>query len=76
MALRGNIVDPAERGGVAVERGYGLEWSKVGISRTKVDEKVDNSGWRIKIVVDIPTKLSDIGGCPVEPFFPGAESGP
>ena len=25
------------------------EWSKVGIFRTKVDEKVDNSGWRIKI---------------------------
>ena len=49
---------------------------KVGIFRTKVDEKVDNSGWRIKIVADIPTKLSDIGGCPVEPFFPAAESGP
>ena len=32
---------------------YGLEWSKVGIFRTKkVDEKVDNSGWRIKIVAD------------------------
>ena len=44
----------------------------------KVDEKVDNSGWRIKIVADvgIPTKLSDISGCPVEPFFPAAESGP
>ena len=28
------------------------EWSKVGIFRTKVDEKVDNSGWRIKIVAD------------------------
>ena len=41
-----------------------------------MDEKVDNSGWRIKIVADvgIPTKLSDI--CPVEPFFPAAESGP
>ena len=37
---------------VAVERGYGLEWSKMGIFRTKVDEKVDNSGWRIKIVAD------------------------
>ena len=37
---------------VAVERGYGLEWSKVGIFRTKVNEKVDNSGRRIKIVAD------------------------
>ena len=48
------------------------------IFRTKVDEKVDNSGWRIKIVADvgIPTKLSDKSGCPVEPFFPAAESGP
>ena len=36
---------------VAVEK-YGLEWSQVGIFRTKVDEKVDNSGWRIKIVAD------------------------
>ena len=34
---------------VAVEK-YGLEWSQVGIFRTKVDEKVDISGWRIKIV--------------------------
>ena len=50
----------------------------MGIFRTKVDEKVDNSGWRIKIVADvgIPTKLSVISGCPVEPFFPAAESGP
>ena len=48
------------------------------IFRTKVDEKVDNSGWRIKIVADvgIPTKLSDKSGCPVGPFFPAAESGP
>ena len=48
------------------------------IFRTKVDEKVDNSGWRIKIVADvgIPTKLADKSGCPVEPFFPAAESGP
>ena len=30
----------------------GLEWSQVGIFRTKVDEKVDKSGWRIKIVAD------------------------
>ena len=30
--------------------GDGLEWSQVGIFRTKVDEKVDKSGWRIKIV--------------------------
>ena len=30
----------------------GLEWSQVGIFRTKVDEKVDISGWRIKIVAD------------------------
>ena len=36
---------------VAVEK-YGLEWSQVGIFRTKVDEKVDISGWRIKIVAD------------------------
>ena len=38
-----------------------------------------NSGWRIKIVAEcgyIPTKLSDKSGCPVEPFFPAAESGP
>ena len=69
----------------------------MGIFQTKVDEKVDNSGWRIKIVaenilliykkkdilfiykkkdVGIPTKLSDKSGCPVEPFFPAAESGP
>ena len=50
----------------------------MGIFRTKVDEKVDNSGWRIKIVADvgIPTQLSDKSGCPVEPFFPTAESGP
>ena len=50
----------------------------MGIFRTKVDEKVDNSGWRIKIVanVGIPTKLSDKRGYPVEPFFPAAESGP
>ena len=48
------------------------------IFRTKVDEKVDNSGWRIEIVADvgIPTKLSDKSGCPVEPFFPAAGSGP
>ena len=51
---------------------------KAVVFRTKVDEKVDNSGWRIKIVADvgIPTKLSDRSGCPVEPFFPAAESGP
>ena len=30
----------------------GLEWSQVGIFRTKVDEKVDKSGWRIKIVAN------------------------
>ena len=50
----------------------------MGIYRTKVDEKVDNSGWRIKIVanVGIPTILSDKSGCPVELFFPAAESGP
>ena len=56
----------------------GLEWSQVGIFRTKVDEKVDKSGWRIKIVADvgIPTHLSDKSGYPVEPFFPAAESGP
>ena len=43
-----------------------------------MDEKVDNSGWRIKIVADvgIPTKLSDKSGCLVEPFFPAAEPGP
>ena len=43
-----------------------------------MDEKVDNSGWRIKIVeahMGIPTKMSDKSGCPVEPFFPAAESG-
>ena len=51
---------------------------KVGIFRTKVDEKVDNSGWRIKIVADsgYTYQLSDKSGCPVEPFFPAAESGP
>ena len=56
----------------------GLEWSQVGIFQTKVDEKVDTSGWRIKIVADvgIPTQLSDKSGYPVEPFFPAAESGP
>ena len=50
----------------------------MGIFRTKVDEKVDNSGCRIKIVADvgIPTKLSDKSGCSVEPFFLAAESGP
>ena len=43
-----------------------------------MDEKVDNIGWKIKIVaeVGIPIKLSDKGRCPVEPFFPAAESGP
>ena len=40
---------------------------KVGIFRTKVDEKMDTG---------IPTQLSDKSGCPVEPFFPAAESGP
>ena len=59
-------------------RSYGLEWSKVGVFRTKADEKVDNSGWRIKIVADggYTHQMSDKGGCPVEPFFPAAESGP
>ena len=40
--------------------------------RTKVDEKVDNSGWRIKIVaeVGIPTKLSDKVGTRWSPSFP------
>ena len=42
------------------------------IFRTKVDEKVDNSGWRIKIVADvgIPTKLSDKVGARWSPSFP------
>ena len=59
---------------VAVERGYGLEWSKVGIFRTKVD----NSGWRIKIVADggYTHQIVGQGGCPVEPFFPAAASDP
>ena len=50
----------------------------MGIFRTKVDEKVDKSGWRIKIVADsgYTHKVSDKSGCPVEPFFPAAESGP
>ena len=48
------------------------------IFRTKVDEKVDNSGWRIKIVADggYTHQIVGQGGCPVEPFFPAAESGP
>ena len=63
---------------VAVEK-YG--WIRVvtsGYISDKVDEKVDKSGWRIKIVavVGIPTQLSDKSGYPVEPFFPAAESGP
>ena len=41
----------------------------MGIFRTKVDKKADNSGWRMKIV-------SDKRGYPVEPFFLAAESGP
>ena len=54
----------------------GLEWMK---KWTKVDEKVDKSGWRIKIVADggyTHAQLSDKSGCPVEPFVPAAESGP
>ena len=45
---------------------------KVGIFGTKVDEKVDNSGWRIKIVADvgIPTTLSDKVGARWSPSFP------
>ena len=56
----------------------GLEWSQVGIFRTKVDEKVDKSGWRIKIVAKCGYTHSNVGqsGYPVEPFFPAAESGP
>ena len=45
----------------------------MGIFRTKVDEKVDISGWRIKIVADvgIPTKLSDKKvGARWSPSFP------
>ena len=45
----------------------------------KVDEKVDKkSGWRIKIVADGGYTYPIVGqkGCPVEPFFPAAESGP
>ena len=50
----------------------GLELSHVGIFRTKVDEKVDKSGWRIKIVaeVGIPTQLSDKVGTRWSPRFP------
>ena len=63
---------------VAVEK---YEWIRVvtcGYISDKVDEKVDKSGWRIKIVADvgIPTQLSDKSGYPVEPLFPAAESGP
>ena len=56
----------------------GLEWSQVGIFRTKVDEKVDKSGWRIKIVAACGYTHPIVGqsGYPVEPFFPAAESGP
>ena len=63
---------------VAVGKYEWIRVVKVGIFRTKVDEKVDKSGWRIKIVADvgIPTQLSDKSGYPVEPFFPAAESGP
>ena len=42
-----------------------------------MDEKVDNSGWRIKIVAayGYTHQLSDKSECPVGPFFPAAESG-
>ena len=45
---------------------------------TKVDEKVDNSGRWIKIVAECGYTHQIVGqsGCPVEPFFPAAESGP
>ena len=52
------------------------------IFRTQVDEKVDKSGWRIKIAnssrmwVYPPNCRTKKSGCPVEPFFPAAESGP
>ena len=38
----------------------------------------DNSGWRIKIVAACGYTHQIVGqsGCPVEPFFPTAESGP
>ena len=39
----------------------GLEWSQVGIFRTKVDEKVDKSGWRIKIVAECGYTHSIVG---------------
>ena len=54
-------------------RSYGLEWSKGGIFRTKVDEKVDNSGWRIKIVADGGYTHQIVGqkvGARWSPFFP------
>ena len=43
------------------------------------NEKVDSSsGWRIKIVAECGYTHQIVGqsGCPVEPFFPAAESGP
>ena len=51
----------------------GLEWSQVGIFRTKVDEKVDRSGWRIKIVADCGYTHPIVGqkvGTPWSPSFP------
>ena len=48
------------------------------IFRTKVDEKVDNSGWRIKIVAECGYTHQIVGQkwVPGGALFPAAESGP
>ena len=52
LSMRRKVCGWAEESSLWWKNIDGLESSQVGIFRTQVDEKVDKSGWRIKIVAD------------------------